>query len=625
MSELTDLKAQRESVIAGLKEIEAVSEEGRRRILEAIKSQRWYFFRDNKYILMDKATGLLWANLNYFPYDKTDYDRQIKIFNETSGITGWQIPTGDNMKTLARDKKFPFSQGGNYRIMDKDYWHIDTGKINLDSFNTSSSSDKSGYLIPCNRSLIANSTYEKDVSPGNKVYSETERLQFTLDLFTQNNLRPKFNDDEISELYDRIYVRKPELEAKLQELDSQIAALTAVRVLSSEFDYTAQLAQYDIPAISSSVIKYSHSLKKWTDGLMSMIESYEREKQETISQSSAITLQLSRKYIDSPALSTEENEFLRGRIEFFRQKLSLGMHSVKERILSYRKQAGELEARIDSTDSLTELAAIQAEPRADFPLVAENTARIIMNALLRIEYFESHRDFVANAVKIITEWTENYRVFKTTLTGQLKDSCVNDGLDEKIFSAWLKDWESLRLEIERKLQPVLEWGLNGDIPSGENGGNIPERLITALEDYRKSADKFFLEKRKAVYQEFEDKPAGGLLEKIKCESMLYDCASKFQESLKGIIFECTSPSDRIFILNWAGTLLDIPLDSMINDNDFQEVSAEILDGFMKLKARNYDVYLSDAQSYSDELSRRNEEYNSLASKMRNALKKGELK
>ena len=68
MSELSELTLQRDDVMAELAEIESLSDEGRNRILDAIKAQRWYFFKNNKYILMDKKTGLLWANLDYFPY-----------------------------------------------------------------------------------------------------------------------------------------------------------------------------------------------------------------------------------------------------------------------------------------------------------------------------------------------------------------------------------------------------------------------------------------------------------------------------------------------------------------------------------------------------------------------------
>ena len=49
-------------------EINELSQTGINKILEAIKNQRWYFFKNKPKVLMDKWTGILWTNLNYFPY-----------------------------------------------------------------------------------------------------------------------------------------------------------------------------------------------------------------------------------------------------------------------------------------------------------------------------------------------------------------------------------------------------------------------------------------------------------------------------------------------------------------------------------------------------------------------------
>ena len=617
------LEAVQGSLSAVNEEMATVSGSAVGRILEAIKTQRWYFFRNNKYILMDRDTGLLWANLDYFNYKGGD----IGNFDEVSGIPRWGVPRPGDMINMVQDARFPFKVGNRkIKTNETSYWRISTasnirqstGDINLDSFNTDS--NPSGYLIPCSRSLLTrNPAYAQDVDPNSKVYSETERLQFTLDLFTQNNLWPIFNDDEITQLYGKIYFDKPALTAKLQELNEQIDALQTVRVLSSEFDYNTMLAQYDLHAVNSSVIKYFEALKNWTDSLMAMIEDYEREKDDTIRQFGVITLKLSKKYEDSPALSRDENDLMRKRLEFFLRKLSLGMNTVKEKILAVKHQALELEDRIDDTDSITELAAIQREDRATFPLIAENTARIIRNALLKIEYFEAHRDFIMNVVNILTEWTEDYRVFKTTLIGQLKDSCVKDTIDARIWDSWCNEWQYLRLEIEGKLQPVLEWGLNGDVPVNGEGVTLPEEIIAVLGKYKSDVDKFFIDERKGIHQEFAFMPGGKLQEKFKAESMLYKLTSKFQGALQKIIFSCTSSADRIFILNWAASLLDLRIDEVISfvaDNGLDKVSAEILDGFSALRQKNYDVYLSDAGAYSEELSRREKEYNSLMFRMR---------
>ena len=51
-------------------EINQLSSDSRDTILEAIKKQRWYFIKNKPKVLLDRNTGYLWANLNYFPYAK---------------------------------------------------------------------------------------------------------------------------------------------------------------------------------------------------------------------------------------------------------------------------------------------------------------------------------------------------------------------------------------------------------------------------------------------------------------------------------------------------------------------------------------------------------------------------
>ncbi|KXA04077.1 hypothetical protein, partial [Clostridium perfringens] len=48
------------------KEINAISISGIDKVLEEIKKQRWYFFKNKPKIIMDKKTGILWPNLDYY-------------------------------------------------------------------------------------------------------------------------------------------------------------------------------------------------------------------------------------------------------------------------------------------------------------------------------------------------------------------------------------------------------------------------------------------------------------------------------------------------------------------------------------------------------------------------------
>lgn len=81
--EQAQYQAQRQEVVAKLArldgklssinaEIVKLSGTGIERILEAIKNQRWYFFKNKTKILLDRDTGLIWLNLEYFPFCKSD-------------------------------------------------------------------------------------------------------------------------------------------------------------------------------------------------------------------------------------------------------------------------------------------------------------------------------------------------------------------------------------------------------------------------------------------------------------------------------------------------------------------------------------------------------------------------
>lgn len=659
MSNLAALTAQRDGLLKKIREIEAPGN-GVEKILEAIKNQRWYFIKNKPKILFDKNTGLIWANLHTFNYlDKDGYNYNLDnvddiINNYSFGFGGFRVPAHDELWQAVADKTIPFHTGSsnNWRLFNCRYCDckykgktciksLDEGGDTYDIFDlekcgiragASFSSDIIGgstALFPCSDYLIQNSDYHEKVNPNNPVYTEKERLQFTLDLFTQNELVPIFNDEAITELYKKLYFEKPKLVEQLQELENQIKQLQTVTLLSSDFDYTALLVKYDLKAIDASLIKYYQAVQQWCRELMEKVDYYEEQKASVIKDFNLISLKLSKKYEANPNLTEAENTLLCDRQHFFQKNFSLGMNSVKTKILAVKKQADALEYRIDEIDegenSLRELAELEQEKRVRFAFLAENTAKIIKNALRKIEYFEANHTFVMNAINIWENWTEGYRVFKTTYKEDMKNDCEDDGIEEEIWSAWYQDWQQLRYAIELKMQPVIERGLRGSMPTNkEVKTSVPEQLINILDEYKKQIDKFYKEERKGIYQKFAFQAGGDLQEKFETESSLYKFVAMLQSELQDIIFNCKNAEDRVWILNWANSLLDMQIDEVLKfvaNNDLQKISHTILDEFAALKQKNYDIYLADAKAYSEEKARREKAYNSLIFKMRKDLAK----
>lgn len=652
MSNLATLTAQRDGLLKKIREIEAPGN-GVEKILEAIKNQRWYFFKNKQKVFMDRNTGILWANLDYYPYN-VEYsagaiEEAIMKFaeNNDTGFKKWRLPEFDEFCCIMNDKEFPFMKctkidvvrgGFMSQLGSIIYWFVfrrkELGFYNEFKFiKIKDCCFGKFYNLPCTSCLVEGLDYEKNVAPENKVYTEKERLQFTLDLFTKNELWPIFDDAEVTELYKQIYFEKPKLLAQLQELQTQIKGLQKVTLLSSDFDYTALLAKYDLKAIDASLIKYYQAVQQWCRELMEKVDYYEEQKASVIKDFNLIGLKLSKKYEANPNLTEAENILLRDRQRFFQKNFSLGMNSVKTKILAVKKQADALEYRIDEIDegenSLRELAELEQEKRASFAFLAENTAKIIKNALRKIEYFEANHTFVMNAINIWENWTEGYKVFKTTYKEDMKHDCEDDGIEEEIWSAWYQDWQQLRYAIELKMQPVIERGLRGSMPTNkEVKTSVPEQLIHILDDYKKQIDKFYKEERKGIYQKFAFQAGGDLQEKFETESSLYKFVAMLQSELQDIIFNCKNAEDRVWILNWANSLLDIQIDEVLKfvaNNDLQKISHTILDEFAALKQKNYDIYLADAKAYSEEKARREKVYNSLIFKMRKDLAKWQRK
>ena len=644
------LTAEKNEIQSKLNEVQskltAINEEiaqlggtGVKRILEAIKKQRWYFFKNNTKILLDRNTGLLWANLEYFPYcwnTDSNYDvhsaYRVVAKYKVDKIDSWRLPTFQEIKEMVQDKTFPFQSGNQYYIKGYKDWVYQANSSErkvLSLYEITTCSSGGGKVIPCTSYLVDNTDYKNNVSPSNPVYTEQERLQFTLDLFVQNNFEPIFNDDEITELYKKLYFEKPVLLQELQDIQSQIDSLQTVELLSSSFDYTALLVKYDTKSIDTSIIKYYQAVQIWCDELIDKVEHYEEVMDTVIRDFNVISLKLSKKYEENPHLTEEENRLLADRQRYFQKRFSLGMHSVKSKILAVKEQADELEYRIDDIDNgddaMHALAILEKEERASFGFIAENTAKIIRNALLKLEYFQDNHAFVMHAINVWEDWSEGYRVFKTTYREDLKHGCEDDGIEEDIWGQWYEDWQKIRYAIEQKVQPIIERGLKSNIPTlSETKVSVPEQLIEVLETYKNNVDRFFLEDRKGIYQKFAFQVGGDLQDKFESQSELYKCTSSLQSALQEIIFNCANAEDRVFILKWANSLLDIQIDEILTfvaDNELQNISNTILTEFATLKQKNFDAYLTDAKAYSEEKARREKEYTSLIFKMRKDLMK----
>ncbi|WP_455542936.1 hypothetical protein [Intestinibacter sp.] len=616
------------------------------KILDAIKEQRWYFFKNKPKVLMDRNTGLLWANLDYFPYCKEGENTYSSNFSECESImnnlniddfNNWRLPTPYELWDIIEDETFPFQEEGSWYIKGQYAWFVNYNScIQGKSLNYSgainSISNYNSCLLPCT-DVVTYEDYKNNVSSNNPIYTEKERLQFTLNLFIDNDLLPIFEDEQITNLYKKIYFEKPKLVKQLAEIQSQIDEIekqnkNQVKLLSSDFDYTKLLVNYDIDEINKSIIKYYKAVISWIDDLNKKLEYYQEQKKDMVEDFNKIGLKLSTKYKENPNLTNEENQLLKDRQKFFKKNFALGMNDVQKKLLSYKRQAQEIEDRIEdineSDDGIRGLAELECEKRASFEFIAENTANIVKNALAKIDYFEKNKEFAVAAIELWDEWTMDYKVLATTYKDDLKTSCEDDEIEAEVWNGWFDDWCKARFTIEKQFMPLVKQGLSGSFDEEEKGVGIVVDVIKLLEQYKKDVDKFYKEERSGVYVSFAFAGNGELQEKFETELKLYEISSNFQKKMQDVIFSLNKNENKIFLINWMNNLIDLPVDEIvefINSRNLDAIPMEVLNQFIELKKKNFETYLSDAKAYGAEQQRRDKEFNSLIFKMRKGLNK----
>lgn len=510
---------------------------------------------------------------------------------------------------MIEDKTFPFHTGSKWRIKGIFPWcvYYNGGLAGKDLDDSGATNDiittSNVFVLPCSHALVP------------KNFSATP--QEVLDIFTRNNLVPKFNDASINELYKKIFGYKIALLA----VEKQIAAVQSTPIkLTANFNYRQVLAKFDTVAIAKSPIKYFDAVLSLSDELLDILRRYEAEQSATIAEYLKIALALNAKYVDNPNLTPEENSLLADRQKFLAQRLELRTDEPAKKFLFVKAQAEDFFKRLATingdTNSLSELTKLYAEPRADFEFLVENLSRIILDTQRKIDFFAANKNVVACVVKNQAAWSDDYKVFKTSLREELTAACRRESIDEENFGAWYDDWQTRRLAIEQRFLPLAEFALKGNL------SDAVERVLEILRGYRESVDNFYLRVRKSIHQKFAFVPGSDLQEKFETESELYKSAEKLQRDLQEIIFARDKIEERIFLLEWSVPLLNLPLDELskfISDPNLDAISAETSTQFAELRRQNFAKHLTDAQAYGEAIRRRENEYIALIYHMRQEL------
>lgn len=642
-----NMKAQIKAIDETLHAIEqkiAALGSGTRKILEAIKSQRWYYFKNKPRILMDKNTGLLWQNPTYFPYFKSETDSQRVPYSldeamtvvenlNLDGYTNWHIVTIPEFEYVARENGLPYWTGDRRQIARCGQTIINKyGKItSVWTDRDYPKENAGGTLIVCN-SQLTNDEYVANVSQSNQIYTEDERARMTLNLFLQNGLVPIFrnNDwsinEEANRIYQQIYIERPQLLQQLQQLElSQLRAQSME--LTANFDYRPLLSGYDIPSINNSVIQYYQAVYSITEKMLDILQKYEDGQHETMEAFAKIGLQLSSRYTDNPHLTDRENQLLADQQRVLASRLELGMDTAKSQILAIRQQAQTLEQRLNEislgSDAMYELVKMEQEPRASFTFLVENMARIMKAVQQKVAFFAQHRDFVTNLIDIYNARMNNYKVFKTSMRDEFVLLCQQDGIEADVYEQWYAKWQKNYFASSQRFLPLAEFALQGHLLENlPNNHTVAEQILYILGEYESNVNNFYLNERKGIYQQYAFQAGGDLQDKIAVEIALYQISEKFQQQMMKMIFSRQKAEERMFLLKWAEPFFIIRMDNIrefLQEEELGDVSQETLERLTSLKRQNLTAYMADGQAYSQALQQRDKDFNALMFLMRTDL------
>lgn len=105
---------------------------------------------------------------------------------------------------------------------------------------------------------------------------------------------------------------------------------------------------------------------------------------------------------------------------------------------------------------------------------------------------------------------------------------------------------------------------------------------------KKKVDNFYKNDRSAIYVNYVFAANGELQEKFETELKLYKISSEFQKKLQDIIFSLEKNENKIFLINWANNLIDLPVDEIINFvqlNNLDSIPQNVLNQFIELKRK----------------------------------------
>lgn len=645
-------------------------------LFDAIDEQNWFSFKNKPQVVFDRRTGFLFPNFNHvkhityrewsvvqkdyapngigqgkweilsdvFYYDeKTDRTKGSPFFKQGSHVLKLDYPkklrgskpTGifisKHIDKLGQLKKINYITG--FSKYDSFTWYV-TGSYN-NYLNHSVFPVlgvlKNPKLLPDHPSLIGkeksriilNFFLDKEWIPHFEPFLEQFHNEYIDDYERRLNTAQK-QCDNYNAIFG-IYYEKKQLEKNLLALgltSDDIANDFPLKEKHLSYDFFAGIQNYNIDEINKSVWQYSLNAQKWLTNLLGQIDEWENDNLELVKTTLELKQELERKSPISNNLADDEKQLIELQLQHLKQRLDLGLTPLRVILINFLSESQQISTNLEQTNTLVGLAKLEQQIRPSFELLSEHTAMLCTKTLKEMNWLDQSLDFVKSVVITLRKSAEDYFILVDKYQQDLMQIGLDNSIEQEEVAKWFTEWRSERLTLLKQIQPLLDAGLNKVIEE-----QTVLDVVQCIEQYQNELDQFYLKKRLGIHTTYAFQLNGHRQEKLEKEQELTKLVHQFMQQLEKVIFSTKTTAQKIWLIRfsevWQNGLIEqitdfLTKEQLIERGDVVQIISEEL---RKVQQQNLAACLQDAQSYSEALSQKEKDVNTLIFKMRKALQK----
>jgi hypothetical protein len=454
-----------------------------------------------------------------------------------------------------------------------------------------------------------------------KFFSKSDKENYTLtfvDLDKENykyarllNSNSYSNEIESNKTYPFIVSKN-----SYQNLISDLKYMLQVAPILKKLQKSAKIQLHediiDFPSSlfnSVSEVSKHKNLISYLDFLLWKIENYSVKNSNKLSKTNDFYLKLS-------DLKSDDNELNRIK-NYLLQKFDFSLENLKTKLLEFRNESINYLENLDSKSSIWDF---EPEPKTfNFELIGETLTRLYNNQISKVSSFSDEVDFLLQlSEKVENLFTASHN-FSTGQKETLRQNCEKEYIPndfEKLFS----EWSSEIYGLESRYFPIIQAYFNGSLSK-----DTTINTLSLFEDYRKSIDSFFESERISLIHKYDENPKSKFLQKIEMETHIFKTCCSVRGGLKDVLTKEEQQITKKILNTQSENLLSKQLSNLIEFGKEAGVSESIYNEFLKLQGETLEVYLSDAEKYSEELQKRDKAIQGLMFKMKKDLEQQKIK